>query len=98
MILVGIDWAEDHHDVGVMDQDGRVLAGERVAEGIKGVGRLHALIGDYVDDPGAGGGGHRDRPRAAGRLAGGRWLSGVRHQPQSGRPLPRPSLSVGREI
>lgn len=51
MILVGIDWAEDHHVVGVMDQDGRVLAHERVAEGIQGVGRLHALIGDYTDDP-----------------------------------------------
>src|SRR5680860_1434930 len=51
MILVGIDWAEDHHDVGVMDQDGRMLAHERVPEGIKGVGRLHALIGDYADDP-----------------------------------------------
>jgi transposase len=51
MILVGIDWAEDHHDVAVMDEQGKVLARERVAEGIKGVGRLHALIGDYTDDP-----------------------------------------------
>lgn len=51
MILVGIDWAEDHHDVGVMDEQGRALARERVAEGIEGVGRLHALISDYADDP-----------------------------------------------
>lgn len=51
MTLVGIDWAEDHHDVTVMDEQGTVLAHERAAEGIKGAGRLHALIGDYADDP-----------------------------------------------
>ena len=33
MIFVGVDWAEDHHDVCVMDRDGTVLGKRRVAEG-----------------------------------------------------------------
>lgn len=52
MILVGVDWAEDDHDVTVMDPEGRVLAHARVAEGLDGVARLHALVADHVDDPG----------------------------------------------
>ena len=41
MLLVGIDWAERHHDVCVMAADGRVLARERIADGVAGVARLH---------------------------------------------------------
>lgn len=51
MIFVGNDWAEDHHDVHVMDAEGRKLAARRLAEGIEGVSALHALIGEYVEDP-----------------------------------------------
>jgi transposase len=50
VIFVGVDWAEDDHDVTVMDPDGRVLGRARVAEGIEGAGRLHALIGGHADD------------------------------------------------
>ena len=52
MIFVGVDWAEDDHDVTVMDPDGRLLGRARVAEGIEGVGRLHALVGEHAEDPG----------------------------------------------
>ena len=45
MLFVGDDWAEDHHDIEVQDEAGRVLARARVPEGIAGVTRLHALIG-----------------------------------------------------
>ena len=51
MIFVGVDWAEAHHDLVVMDSDGAVLARARVPEGIEGVARLHALLGEYADDP-----------------------------------------------
>jgi transposase len=51
MIFVGDDWAEDHHDVYVMDESGRRLAARRLPEGLAGIGQLHALIGEYVEDP-----------------------------------------------
>ena len=34
MIFVGDDWAEDHHDVYVMDADGARLASRRLPEGL----------------------------------------------------------------
>jgi len=51
MIFVGDDWADDHHDVAVMDQAGEVLARRRLPEGVAGVGQLHALIAEHADDP-----------------------------------------------
>ena len=50
-IFVGIDWAEAHHDVCVLDEPGTVLAKRRIAEGLEGVGQLHALLADYVAEP-----------------------------------------------
>lgn len=51
MIFVGIDWAEAHHDVCVLDEQGRVLAKGRVAEGVEGLGRLHAMVADHAEEP-----------------------------------------------
>lgn len=51
MIFVGNDWAEDHHDVYVMDQQGRKLAAKRLGEGIEGVSTFHALLAAHVEDP-----------------------------------------------
>ena len=48
MLFVGDDWAEDHHDVEVVDDTGRVLAPRRLPEGLDGVTRLHALIGEHT--------------------------------------------------
>ena len=45
MLFVGDDWAEDHHDVELMDQTGRTLAKARLPEGVAGIARLHAMIG-----------------------------------------------------
>jgi Transposase/Transposase IS116/IS110/IS902 family len=54
LLLVGDDWAEDHHDVEVMDSAGRTLAKARLPEGISGLTRLHALVaaqlGDQADE------------------------------------------------
>jgi Transposase/Transposase IS116/IS110/IS902 family len=44
-LFVGDDWAEDHHDVEVMDGAGKVLAKKRVPEGVTGMAQLHGLIG-----------------------------------------------------
>lgn len=52
MIFVGDDWAEDHHDVWVMDEGGDRLAFRRFAEGVAGVGGFHELVGGFVSDPG----------------------------------------------
>jgi transposase len=49
-LLVGDDWAEDHHDVEVMDTAGRRLARARLPEGVAGMARLHAMIGELVGD------------------------------------------------
>src|ERR1700756_4165634 len=45
LLCVGDDWAEDHHDVELMDEAGRVLAQARLPEGAAGLARLHAMIG-----------------------------------------------------
>ena len=44
-LFVGDDWAEDHHDVELMDERGRVLARKRLPEGVAGMARLHELTG-----------------------------------------------------
>jgi hypothetical protein len=50
MLLVGDDWAEDHHDVELMDEAGRTLARARLPEGAAGMARLHAMIGGQLGD------------------------------------------------
>ena len=47
-LFAGDDWAEDHHDVEVMDAAGRVLAKARLPEGVAGIARLHELIGRHL--------------------------------------------------
>lgn len=51
MLYVGIDWAERHHDVCLLDTEGRVLARARVPDGVQGVGRLHGLLAEHAHDP-----------------------------------------------
>jgi hypothetical protein len=50
MLFVGDDWAEDHHDVEVQDDEGRRLARARLPEGIAGLTRLHELIAEHLTD------------------------------------------------
>ena len=47
-LCVGDDWAQDHHDIEVMDEAGTVLARRRLPEGVVGIGQLHELIGRFV--------------------------------------------------
>ncbi len=50
MLFVGVDWAEDHHDVCVMAEDGTVLAKRRVPDSVVGIGELHALVAEQAKD------------------------------------------------
>jgi hypothetical protein len=49
-LFVGDDWAEDHHDVELMDAAGRVLAKRRLPEGVAGMARLHEMIGQQLGE------------------------------------------------
>jgi transposase len=49
-LFVGDDWAEDHHDVEVMSEAGKVLAKRRLPEGVAGIAQLHELIGRHLGE------------------------------------------------
>ena len=49
-LFAGDDWAEDHHDIEVMDEAGRVLAKKRLPEGAAGMAQMHGLIGQFVPE------------------------------------------------
>jgi transposase len=50
VIFVGIDWSESHHDVCVIDVEGRLLGKGRVPDGIEGLSRLHELVATHAED------------------------------------------------
>lgn len=49
-LFIGDDWAEDHHDVELMNTDGKRLAKARLPEGTAGIARLHAMVGEQLGD------------------------------------------------
>src|SRR5437879_4217733 len=51
MIFVGVDWAEDHHDVCLLDEQGASLGKRRVPEGLEGSRQLQELIAEHAQDP-----------------------------------------------
>ena len=89
-LYCGIDWATDHHDVAVVDGDGRVVVRGRVGNDAAGFAQLLTLLveaDDTVDNPIPVG--DRNRPRAVrGRAA--------RHRPGdlSDQPAGRLAVSV----
>jgi transposase/transposase IS116/IS110/IS902 family protein len=50
-IFVGDDWAEDHHDIHLMDADGAKLASRRLPEGLAGIGKFHELLAAHAEEP-----------------------------------------------
>jgi len=50
VLFIGDDWAEDHHDVELVDEGGRRLARARLPEGLEGLSRLHALIAEHLPE------------------------------------------------
>src|SRR6202165_5523743 len=51
MIFVGDDWAEEHHDVYLMDEGGKRLTSRRLPEGLVGIRQLHELISAHAEEP-----------------------------------------------
>ncbi|MET4048855.1 transposase [Rhodococcus sp. UYP5] len=51
MIFVGDDWAEDHHDIHVMNTDGKRLATRRLPEGLAGIAAFHDVVATHAPTP-----------------------------------------------
>jgi transposase len=51
LVFVGIDWAEKHHDVCIIDREGVILARGRVADGVEGISKLHEMVADHIEEP-----------------------------------------------
>jgi transposase len=49
-VFCGIDWAERHHDVALVDQTGRVLAATRISDDLAGFTRLCGLLAEHTGD------------------------------------------------
>ncbi len=50
-LFVGDDWAEDHHDIHLMDAEGAKLASRRLPEGLAGIGGFHDLVAAHAEEP-----------------------------------------------
>src|SRR3954464_5358693 len=50
VLFIGNDWAEAHHDIELVYDDGRRLARRRLPEGVDGLATLHALVADHLAD------------------------------------------------
>jgi transposase len=50
VLFVGDDWAEDHHDVEIVDGSGKRLGQARLPDGIAGMTRLHEMLAEHLDD------------------------------------------------
>ena len=51
MVFLGIDWAEAHHDVCLLDEQGKLLGKRRVVDGLEGVRQLHELVAEQAPEP-----------------------------------------------
>ena len=50
MLFVGDDWAEDHHDIEIVDETGRRLVRKRLPEGLAGISQLPALVAAHLPE------------------------------------------------
>jgi transposase len=48
-VFCGIDWAEDHHDIALVDRDGGLLGRARVSDDAAGLARLLELLAEHGD-------------------------------------------------
>src|SRR5436305_770017 len=51
-VFCGIDWAEDHHDIAIVDRDGQLLARRRISDDAAGLAALLALLAEHGDSAG----------------------------------------------
>jgi hypothetical protein len=50
-VYCGVDWAEDHHDIALVDRDGQLLARRRISDDAAGLAQLLALLAEHGDSP-----------------------------------------------
>jgi hypothetical protein len=53
-VYCGIDWAEGHHDIALVDGDGKLIAKRRITESLDGVTELTTMLaaaGDSAEEP-----------------------------------------------
>src|SRR5215475_6585618 len=50
-MFCGIDWAEDHHDIALVDRDGQLLARRRISDDAAGLAQLLELLSEHGDSP-----------------------------------------------
>jgi transposase len=53
-VFCGVDWAEDHHDVALVDRDGQLLAHRQISDDAAGLATLLDLLaerGDSAEEP-----------------------------------------------
>ncbi len=48
-VFCGIDWAEDHHDIALVNRDGQLLARRRISDDAAGLATLLGLLADHGD-------------------------------------------------
>ena len=98
-LYCGIDWATDHHDVAVVDDDGRVVARGRVGNDAAGFAQLLTLLAEAGDSAAASDpGGDRNRPRLVGGRAARNRPGDLSDQPAGGLALPGTVCGVGGQI
>ncbi|MEU2835157.1 IS110 family transposase [Streptomyces lavendulae] len=51
-IFCGIDWAEDHHDVALVDERGDLVAKQRISDDLAGLEALQQVLAEAGDEPG----------------------------------------------
>ena len=51
-VYCGIDWAEDHHDVALVDRNGNLLARRRISDDAAGLTQLLGLLAEHGDTAG----------------------------------------------
>lgn len=51
-VFCGIDWASDHHDVALVDGDGKLLGRARIGDDAAGLQQLLDLLDEHGDNPG----------------------------------------------
>ena len=97
-VFCGIDWAEDHHDIALVDRDGQLLARRRISDDAAGLAALLTARQPRRQRRRPDPGGDRNPARAADRLPARHRPPGLPHQPDGCGPLPGPALGRGPQI
>src|SRR4051794_9316487 len=53
-VFCGVDWAEGHHDIALIDDEGKLVAKRRITESVEGVAEPTAMLtaaGDSAEEP-----------------------------------------------